>query len=244
METMLIRERYKVIRTLRTAPAYALVEAVDIQERETPSRLLNLYEGDLLHRYGRIYASVEPSDCPAFLGIFLEERTLAAVFENSRGEPIDQVFFGGDNWNWRDRLDFAACLLHETLLLSNLPPELSCTALLSENILVKVPEKEIHFRFMVLPTEELSARELPLLAGDHLRKILPKRLSSPPAETAFLDHVEQGAFHTIVQLYAAWREAEPIIRSQWEEYEKKNLVQKGLLLLKRWWKSRRGGSRQ
>ena len=47
MKTLLIRERYKVVRVITAQPGYALLEAVDILDRETPSCLLNLYEGDL-----------------------------------------------------------------------------------------------------------------------------------------------------------------------------------------------------
>ena len=36
MESMLIRERYKIVRILWSQPGYALAEAVDIQDRETP----------------------------------------------------------------------------------------------------------------------------------------------------------------------------------------------------------------
>ena len=53
MESLLIRERYKVVRVISLRRGYALLEAVDISERETPSRLLNLYEGEHLRRYAK-----------------------------------------------------------------------------------------------------------------------------------------------------------------------------------------------
>ena len=59
MESILIRERYKVVRVLCAFEEYACVEAVDIQERETPVCLINLYEGELFYRYGKIYASMK-----------------------------------------------------------------------------------------------------------------------------------------------------------------------------------------
>lgn len=96
MNTVLIRERYKVVRVLYSEPDYAFVEAVDIQERETPTRQINLYEGELLHRYGRLCAGIDPADCPAFQGMFLCGDTLAAVFEDCEGKTIDQVFYKGD----------------------------------------------------------------------------------------------------------------------------------------------------
>ena len=63
MGSLLIRERYKVVRVIALQPDYALLEAVDISDRETPSCLLNLYEGQLLHRYARIMTGIKKEDC-------------------------------------------------------------------------------------------------------------------------------------------------------------------------------------
>ena len=142
METKLIRERYKIVRLLYAEEEYALAEAVDIQDRETPVYLANLYAGSLLHRYGRIYAGLRPEQCPAFHRIFLEENTLVVLFEDSRGYPIDQQFFQGDHWNWQERLDYTEYFLHEALQLEGLPPEIGCAALHSENVLILPPEKK------------------------------------------------------------------------------------------------------
>ena len=96
METMLICERYKVVRVIARRSDYALLEAVDISDRETPTCLLNLYEGELLRKYARICSGIRKEDCPAFRGMFLERGTLVAVFDYSTGEPIDNLFCRGD----------------------------------------------------------------------------------------------------------------------------------------------------
>ena len=88
MDGILIRERYKVVQVLWRAENYAAVEVVDIQERENPSLLVNLYGGELLHRYGEIYAGMK--DCPAFRGMFLEDGALAAVFQPPGQGPIHE----------------------------------------------------------------------------------------------------------------------------------------------------------
>ena len=126
MRSLLIREHFKVVRVIHTQPGYALLEAVDISDRETPSCLLNLYEGELLHRYARICTGIKKEDCPAFRGMFLEQGTLVAAFDRSDGTPIDRVFYRGDMWSWQDRLSATELLLHRALSLTNLPPEVSC----------------------------------------------------------------------------------------------------------------------
>lgn len=242
MDTVLIRERYKVVQVLWSEPDYALVEAVDIQERETPSRLINLYEGRLLHRYGRICADIRPEECPAFRGMFLCGDTLAVVFDSCGGAEIDQVFYKGDQWCWQDRLDYAELVLHQALQLANLPMEVACAAMLSENVRIDTTQRQVQLRYMLRPLPEMNPRELALLAGDQVKKILPRRCTALEAEWAFRDELEQGLFHSVVALYARWREAQRDIRQQQEEFEAKNLVSRGLTLLKIWlkrWKTRR-----
>ena len=62
MGSLLIRERYKVVRVVELQPDYALLEAVDIADRETPSCLLNLYEGAFLHQYARICSGIRKEE--------------------------------------------------------------------------------------------------------------------------------------------------------------------------------------
>ena len=242
MDTVLIRERYKVVQVLWSEPDYALVEAVDIQERETPSRLINLYEGRLLHRYGRICADIRPEECPAFRGMFLCGDTLAVVFDSCGGVEIDQVFYKGDRWPLADRLAFAELVLHRALEMANLPPEISCAAMLSENLFVDAEERRVRLRYMLRPLPDMTARELPLLAGDQVKKILPRRWDALEAELAFLDELDAGCFRAIVPLYARWRAARADIQAQQEEFESKNILSRAIALIKlrlKRWKKRR-----
>lgn len=182
MDTVLIRERYKVVQVLWSEPDYALVEAVDIQERETPSRLINLYEGRLLHRYGRICADIRPEECPAFRGMFLCGDTLAVVFDSCGGAEIDQVFYKGDQWCWQDRLDYAELVLHQALQLANLPMEVACAAMLSENVLIDTTQRQVQLRYMLRPLPEMNPRELALLAGDQVDVPSEYLIIHPPPE--------------------------------------------------------------
>lgn len=237
METILIRERYKIVRVLYRVEDYILAEAVDIQDRETPVCLINLYGGKLLHRYGRIYADLEAGRCAAFQRMFLENNTLVAIFSDSKGIPIDRVFYKGDKWNWPERLEYAELLLHAALLLEELSPEIGCAALRSENVLFPAYRKAVELRFAVVPMEEMNRRELALMAGDQLRKILPGKLTAPDEELAFLRQIPY--YPSMVALYSAWREAKGQIQAGYEAWEKEKLVKKGLTLLKRALKRRR-----
>ena len=171
----------------------------------------------------------------------MEGDTLVAAFDAQEGEGIDFAFHRGDRWSWQDRLEFAQLVLHQALSMANLPPEISCALLLSDNLLVDVPERRVRVRCMVRPVEtDLNPREAALLAAaDQVKKILPRRLTDTAAEIAFLDLLDAGAFRSVVPLYAAWREALPRIREERGEYDKKNFVSKGIALLKRAFRRRR-----
>ena len=233
MESMLIRDRYKVIQVVRVQDDYAAVRAVDIQDRERPGRLINLYEGRLLHQYGPVYMNLDQRECPLFREFFLEGSTLAAVFDNTGGQPIDQVFFDGDKWKWRTRLEAAEALLHEALTLSNLPPEISCAALLSENVRPDPAEKKVELRFLVSPLEGMNGREAALLAGDQVKKILPRRWFSQPSELRFLDSLDRGEYRTLASLYAGWRAVREDIEKEYLKWEERNLIMKLLTGAKR-----------
>ena len=241
MASLLIRGRYKVVRVIAAQGSYALLEAVDITDRETPSCLLNLYEGELLHRYARLCASLRKEECASFRGMFLERGALVTVFDLNRGEEIDRVFYRGDGWSWRERLEFAQSLLHKALSLANLPPELSCAALLSENVLFDRNRRSFALRWMMRPMEEMNPRETALLACDQVRKIMPRTLSAGEEEQRFLNELEDGAFRNVVALYGRWREAEQAIRAEREEFERKSFIRRALIMLGRAF--RKGGLR-
>jgi hypothetical protein len=233
MGSLLIRERYKVVRVIALEPDYALLEAVDISERETPSCLLNLYEGQLLHRYARICTGIKKEDCPAFRGMFLEQGTLVAAFDRGSGEGIDSLFYRGDRWEWRDRLEYAEFMLHRALSFANLPPEVGCAALLSENVLFDLPNRRVNTRWMLKPMEDMNPRETALLAADQVRKILPPSVKAGPEEQRFLDQLAGGEFPNVVALYGRWREARAAILAEREAFEEKNFIRRGLILLGR-----------
>ena len=226
-------------------PGYALLEAVDITDRETPSCLLNLYEGELLHRYARICTGITREDCPAFRGMFLERGTLVAAFDRSRGVAIDSLFYRGDSWKWEERMDCAELLLNKALSLANLPPEVGCAALFSDNLLFDPDNRKLEIRWMLRPLEEMNPRETALLAADQVKKILRPSPAAGPEEQQFLNELEAAAFPNVVALYGRWREAEKAMRKEREDFRRKSVVKKAFYILGRMVKRKmgRGGSR-
>ena len=229
VETLLVRERYKVIRVLEAGENYACAQAVDILDRENSAYLLNIYEGPLLHVYLDCFDRLDT--CGDFQGMFLEGDSLVSVFLERDGTPIDQVFCRGARYDWRTRLDYAQKLLHQALNMADLPPEVSCAAMLSENVRVDLKSESLRLRFQIVPMEGMNPRELVYLACDQLRKILLPRFDSSREELEFLDELERGTCRSVVQLYALWREREPGIREGYEALEQKNFFRRWCALL-------------
>lgn len=233
---MLVRERYKVVRVPDIQENYAFAEAVDILDREMRGCLLNLYEGPLLRRYLPCFHHLQ--GCAAFQGAFLDRESLVAVAQDCSGSPIDQVFYKGDSHSWQDRLHYAGELFQQVLNLSDLPPEVACSLLLSENVRVDPTNRTVSLRFHVVPMDEMNIREVAYLAQDQVYKILRPHLSSPLPQLLLLDELERGTCTTPVQLYALWKARSCEIREAYEALERKTFVRRWYSLLagrvKRW----------
>ena len=154
-------------------------------------------------------------------------------FDRFGGESIDSLFFRGDGWNWQERLNCAELMLHRALSFANLPPEVSCAALLSDNVLFDLANGRVNTRWMLKPMEDMNPRETALLAADQVRKILPPSVKAGPEEQRFLDQLAGGEFPNVVALYGRWREARAAILAEREAFEEKNFIRRGLILLGR-----------
>lgn len=242
MDTVMVRERYKVVRVLEAENDYAFAESVDITERETPVRLLNIYEGAWAPVYAGIFADVQ--GCAAFCEAFLDGDSLVAAFRPGDGKAIDRVFFRGAAWDWRERIDYAEQLLHRALEMADLPPAVSCAAMLAENVLIDSNDRRVSLRFCIRPMQDMNPRELALLAGDHVRKILAPRFRQGDAEYAFCRRLERGEFASIVPLYAAWHRALEQMTEEYEALDRKNGFKRWFAFLwknvKRFFKRKRG----
>jgi len=248
MEPVLIREQYKVVQVLYAQKDYAALQAVDIQDREKTPYLLNVYEGEYLKPYLRCFHELR--GCKAYREMFVWKNHLVAVFAYREGLDIDQMFFKGARLDWRLRLTAAQTLFRQALAMWDFPPQVSCAALLSENIRVFREERMLAVNYAVRPLGELERRELVFLLSDQIQKILLHRWDSPLEERRFVRELCTGAEQSAVGAYGRWTAAEPAIRAAYERIEKKGTLGRFLYLLfmnlRDWvqtrFRKRRGGS--
>ena len=229
MEEALVRQRYKIIRILCKEEHYTCAQAVDILDREKPSCLLNLYDGQLLADCLPRFQSLEGRE--GFRDMFVERGSLAAIFDDESGTPIDSVFYKGDRHTRQDRLEWADALMQKVLSLADADPLIGCSVLLSENVLTRPDEKQIRLRFAIYPMDGANPREAALLAGDQLKKILRTRWESPAEELDFWDELDRGEYPNIVKLYALWTQNRESIGAGYEKLERKSFIGRNLTLL-------------
>lgn len=228
MEAGFIRERYKIVHTLDSAPDYVCLEAINILDREKRSCLLNVYEGDLRREYLPYYDQLQ--SLPSFLEAFLDGDRLVIAFELCAGQTIDQMFYRGASHAWQTRLAYADLLFEKALSLADAPPAIGCAAMLSENLFFDADPAQVRLRFKLLPMEGMNPRELVLLTSDQAKKILLRRFASPGAELDFLTLLDRGEAENIVSLYGLWRVWRERIRESYEALEEKSFIRRGLAL--------------
>ncbi|MDR0858889.1 MAG: hypothetical protein LBN97_07660 [Oscillospiraceae bacterium] len=231
-----IKAKYKVTQILGLRKDYATLSAVNIMERERGEYILNVYESDALsRRYAAIYD--ELLHCPDFIEIFLSDNALIAVFKASYGKPIDDVFYKGANLPavekgeaaWETRLHYAEALMHLALTISDFPLEISCAALLSENLYID--NNTFQVRYAVSPLAAADKREFRYLLGDQMFKILLPAVSAPKLLGAFLEKFYSEEADSITKLYSEWRELLPEITNAYKEFFAKTLLARGIAVI-------------
>ncbi|MDR0857915.1 MAG: hypothetical protein LBN97_02675 [Oscillospiraceae bacterium] len=232
-----IKAKYKVTQILGLRKDYTALSAVNIIERERGEYILNVYESESLsRRYAAIYA--ELLHCPEFIEFFLLDNALIAVFKATIGKPIDDVFCKGANpppaakgeAAWQTRLHYAEALMHLALTISDFPLEISCAALLSENLYVD--NNTLQVRYAVSPLAAADKREFSYLLGDQMFKILLPAVSAPKQLNEFLKKFYSEEPDSITKLYSEWRGLLPETIKAYNEFFAKTLPARGIAVIK------------
>ena len=234
---ILILGQYKVIRVLKMRENYAAVQAVDIMDRQQSVRLLNIYEGEAARRFARVYYRLR--HCSEFIGTRMDGESLIAVFEWRDAPLIDSVFYADSGQDWRTRLAYAELLFRLALRVWDLPPELACAALHSDNLCVLGNDEKLWVNYCVEPPEEgLTSRELICLCGDQAKKILFQTWNTETPQRRFLRELINGRWKDAVRLNSAWNEARKAIEEAYEKREHRMFIRRtfGRLLMNIQWR--------
>lgn len=229
MQAILIRSRYKVTYVAHAQEDYAALLAVDVESRDKREYLLNVYEGGLIKAYIGSYDRLR--HCPQYHGIFMDRGSLVAVFDAVGGEPIDKVFYRGAKISWEKRLAFAQELFELGLRISDFPAEISCAALLSENLRLFPQEERIALQYQIRPMDGMNPREAAFLLIDQAKKILLRRFDSPEAEIRFLESLDNQVFASPVALYRHWTAHREAITADYQALYAKVALQRCLYLI-------------
>lgn len=241
MGATLIREQYKIIRTVESGDGYAVREAVDIQARERGTYLLNSYRGVWRKPYLALFDRL--TACEAYREMFLEDEELVLVFDCADGLPLGRYCQGLPRSDWARRRQWMEQLMEQVLRLSSLPPEVVCGVLQEDNVCVHPEEQRIVLRYVLRPVAAAAEREAVCLAAAQMKRVLAPHWGAPPAHLAYVDQLENQLPETLVQLYSQWRSQLPLLEADYERLTKKNCIQRWIWLLgsrlRRRWDRRR-----
>jgi len=226
---LLLCGQYKVIQILRRQPEFAVVQAVDILDRQHPIRLLNIYEGKEALRHAAIFMNLRHNE--AFLQAQMEGESLIAVFQWRDAMPIDRVFYRDSGQEHEERLEYARLLFLLALELSDQPPEIGCCALKSENLCVLPKDKKLWVNYCLSPMAGATHREIICLVADQAKKILLDTWTSSLTERRFLARLEHGYWTDAVRLNSAWNSALVEIRQEYERQINAGMIKRFFALL-------------
>ncbi|MDR1217179.1 MAG: hypothetical protein LBJ99_01180 [Oscillospiraceae bacterium] len=226
-----IKAKYKVTRVFMAQEGYAALYAVRITERSKSEYLLNVYAGEVRYRYDEVFLGMD--GCGAFVEMFIWEGALISVFRVEEGARFDDVFYKGAEVGWRDRLEYAGRLVDAALPLALLPHEMACAAIMSFNLVVRQAERNVAVNYAAPPLDGASGRELLLLLGDQLYKILLPHARSAAAELRFLERLGAGEFESMAKLYSAWLSARGEIEAEYEDFYSRSAVGRAAAVAKR-----------
>lgn len=223
-QPLLIKNRYRVTRTLCAQQDYAALLAVDIEDAENAQALVNVYEGDVRKRYVDCLSAL--SGVPEFRQLTVDRGSLCAFFEYHSGPNIDDVFHKGAKYDWQTRCYYAGELFHLALRLSQTVPEAGCAAFLSENLIPRLSEERLLVNYVMAPVNYSSHREMVFLLIDQVKKVLLTRWDSAPKEVEFTTVLSLSEFPSVTALYSFWLAYEKAIRAQYTAIDKKSKFHK------------------
>lgn len=226
---IIVKSRYKVTRVVYAETGYAALEAVNIEERGNPEVLLNVYEGEARKRFIRWFDSY--SRCADFIECFISGESFVVAFRLNSGEAIDEVFYLDSKHTPEERILYADRLLTELIKIADIPYDISCPAMLSDNILLNLKDHAVSFRWQLRPLAETNERELICLTTDQLEKILIKRISAADSERDFMDELNSGKIVNMSALYSLWLDKKPVIEEEYKLINGKNFFSRWIYLL-------------
>lgn len=203
MSTLIVKERYKVIRVLKLKEHFSALQAVDITTRSNEQYILNVYDGDLIKPYVTYLSSVDKS--PEFVEMFIREDSLVAVFKYSDGLDMDTFFKKGNSLTDDERLMYADRLYDLALSICDYSPYVSCPLMLSSQLRPLPADKKIGLRYIIEPMEGMNERELALLLRDQLIKILDVRFDTAWAVRRYLFELRHKDCRSVTQMCSEWR---------------------------------------
>ncbi len=223
----LIQERYKIEYKLKESRDYEAYRAVDIEDREKKVYILNVYSGENVKKYVKLFHDLK--NCPEYKGEFVIGSKLAAVFEYKTGEELNNIFKKKAMLSQDYRFKSVEQILNIGLIAESFPELLKKSMVEYRNFQVKQTSERIDMNFMIDPNS-YSDDYLDVLT-DAIRRMLPKSFSEPIEERRFFLSLKRKPVKDGIELYSRWKKAFPAIRKEYDQQISLGIIERVFSLI-------------
>lgn len=196
--------KYKIIEYLVNEPEYQAFIAVNIEKSTNDQVLINRYRGanEVRHAAPVIY-DIARANTDEFVESFSEYGALSAVFTYRRGVSINKVLTLKKQ-EQDVRLSLAKSLMHSALTQVVYPMHVRNAGLLSENVILDIPNRLVFFNRVIRPdTEALYSLEQRMLSK-HLPVLYKKDIFAPDAYWDFIDKLNENGYVNMAEAFSSW----------------------------------------
>ncbi len=223
----LIQSKYKIECTLKESEDYVAYRAVDIEDREKKSVILNVYSGRYVKEFVKVFHDL--GNCRDYKSMFLYENKVASVFAWNTGEPFSHIFKKKADLDIEYRVKSADQMFHIGLLVDSYPEEIRKCVLIEDNFRVKHASEQIVLNFLIDPGEKNDP--VAVVIEKEVRKILPKGFRVPIVQREFFMNLEECPPKDGKELFERWREAKTPISEAWAAIQKKASIERFFSLI-------------
>ena len=218
----LIQGKYKIECTLRASEDYVAYRAVDIEDREKKSVILNVYSGQYVKEFVKVFHDL--GNCGDYKGMFLYDGKIASIFKWNTGENFSQIFKKKADLSIEYRMKSGDQLFHIGLLVDSYPEEIRRSVLCDDNFRVKQASEEIVLNFLISPDKKHVS--VAKVIESKVRTVFPRGFTVPIVQREFFLSLEEKPPEDGKELFERWREYKEPIADAWKKSMKRGSIER------------------
>jgi hypothetical protein len=224
MQTLLKDGKYQILEILHESPGFRSCLCIDVEtDNNYKQIILNTYEdAKEVRRLLPVFYAMRGGECSDFIDVISGTHNISSVFAYHDGMKISEFFSRADKDDFEIRHFYTNALLEAVLILDVLDDFIACGALCDERIAIEDKNKKLSINYILPPDIEEMLDFKRIKTSKVLRLIFKKNRFVPDEVYEFIKSLEQDEqnFKSMVDIYAAWKNIEGNLMSQYEKLRK------------------------